>query len=278
MKTETNRQPKKGYYSLIQYCPDLGRHESANVGVLVFCPDLGFLDAIVTRNNARIIEFFGNHGHNWRQINSYKKGIVNRLKAESSEIKDFEGLKRFIDSRANLIQITDPRSMTIVEPEKDLHSLFEEFFGADEKREKRENLRNRFMDGVNSAGIQKKIKRDLRVHVPVMNREIEVPFGYQNGRFNLITPVRFESKDADQSFRTACKYAVEGRSLFNHEDDELGPLQLLLIGKFRSQDEDTYNVVKRTCDEGNVRLFRSTDMFRLMDEIQREGKDIAEET
>ena len=36
-------KPSKGYYSLIQYCPDLGRLEAANVGVLLFCPERGFL-------------------------------------------------------------------------------------------------------------------------------------------------------------------------------------------------------------------------------------------
>jgi len=54
----------------------------------------------------------------------------------------------------------------------------------------------------------------------------------------------------------------------------LGELQLLLIGKFRDRDQDTYDVVKRTCDESNVRLFRSSEMYRLLDEIQREGKDL----
>lgn len=34
----------KGYYSLVQYCPDRSRMESANLGVVLFCPDLDFLD------------------------------------------------------------------------------------------------------------------------------------------------------------------------------------------------------------------------------------------
>ena len=38
-------KPSKGCYSLIQYCPDLGRLEAANVGVLLFCPEPHFLKA-----------------------------------------------------------------------------------------------------------------------------------------------------------------------------------------------------------------------------------------
>ena len=36
-------KPSRGYYCIIQYCPDLGRLEAANIGVLLFCPDRGFL-------------------------------------------------------------------------------------------------------------------------------------------------------------------------------------------------------------------------------------------
>lgn len=36
----------KGYYSIIQYCPDLSRFEAANVGVLLFCPERAFLKAL----------------------------------------------------------------------------------------------------------------------------------------------------------------------------------------------------------------------------------------
>jgi len=28
--------PTRGYYCIIQYCPDLGRLEAANIGVLLF--------------------------------------------------------------------------------------------------------------------------------------------------------------------------------------------------------------------------------------------------
>jgi hypothetical protein len=56
---ESNVTPAKGYYSIIQHCPHLGRFEAANVGVLLFCPERHFLQAITARNNSRVIRFFG---------------------------------------------------------------------------------------------------------------------------------------------------------------------------------------------------------------------------
>jgi hypothetical protein len=35
--------PAKGYYSILQFVPDLERAEGANIGVALFCPDKGFL-------------------------------------------------------------------------------------------------------------------------------------------------------------------------------------------------------------------------------------------
>lgn len=119
----------KGYYSLIQYCPDLGRLEAANVGVILFCPERQFLKAITSTNNSRIIRFFGREGHDWTRINAIKKGIEDRIEIEGERIKNREDLERFIDQRANLLQITPPRSMRIVDPSRDLRSLAEEFLG-----------------------------------------------------------------------------------------------------------------------------------------------------
>jgi hypothetical protein len=58
----------KGCYSIVQYCPDLGRFEGANVGVLLFCPERAFLKALTIRNYSRIIRFFGTEGHDWKRL------------------------------------------------------------------------------------------------------------------------------------------------------------------------------------------------------------------
>jgi len=53
--------------------------------------------------------------------------------------------------------------MTILDPAKDLIELFSEFFGTDSVPEKKGNLKNRFMDGVVAAGVQRKVRRDWKV-------------------------------------------------------------------------------------------------------------------
>src|SRR6266511_5292009 len=110
--------PETGYYSLIQYCPDPSRLEAANVGVLLFSPKHAYLKAITVRGNQRIRRFFGNHGHDWLRLNSFKKGVEERLQVESGNIRTLADLEAFIAKRASRLQITPPRSMRVTNPDR----------------------------------------------------------------------------------------------------------------------------------------------------------------
>jgi hypothetical protein len=268
-------KPSRGYYSLIQYCPDLGRFEAANVGVLLFCPERGFLKARTASTNARISRFFGSHGHDWKRINVFKKGIEDRLQREGGRIRSLDDLEQFIARRANRLQITPPRATKVIDPEKDLNELFRQIIGDSVPRPSAKSLQAWIRDAIRTAGIEKKIRPNVKVEVPVLQKEIEVPFAFQNGRFNLLYPVGFPSADPERSVTKACKFAVEGRSLHEHEDPRFGDLQLFVIGKFRPGDLDSPVRVRRVLEENQVRLYRADELAMLIDEIRRTGKDLA---
>lgn len=69
-----------GYYSLIQYCPDLSKAESVNVGVLLFCPDVKFIDARTSSGNDRVRRFFGGGSFDSARLQAAKKAIEVRLR------------------------------------------------------------------------------------------------------------------------------------------------------------------------------------------------------
>ncbi len=73
---------------------------------------------------------------------------------------------------------------------------------------------------------------------------------------------------------TACKYAVEGRSLYEDEDPQLGALQLVVVGKFLSHDQDSPGKVKRIFEDYNVKLFKMSEVPQLIDEIRTTGKEL----
>ena len=219
-------QPSKGFYCLIQYCPDLGRMETANIGVLLFCPERFFLKVLMNENNRRIRRFFGSEGQDWLRLNSFKKGLEERISHEVASIRQLEDLEQFIVRCANLLQITPPRPMKVTDPDLDLQNLYLEIMGEPPRGKGQKTLRQYVDEKLSGADLQHKIQRGIKVLVPVMQKQIEIPFGYQNGRFNLLNPVRFEAKNPEHSFATACKYAVEGQSLYATPDPRLGSLQL----------------------------------------------------
>lgn len=267
-------KPTRGYYCIIQYCPDLGRLEAANIGVLLFCPERGILQARTSSDNARIRHFFGDGGHDWTRINSYKRGIEDRLKLEQGRITTLEALESFIAQRANLIQISPPRPMKVRDFKRDLDQLFQDLVAGQAQKNRRPNLKRFLQQKFIEAGLDKKIQRDIVVSVPISERQIEIPFGFQNGRFNLIRPVGFEASDPERAKSTACRYAVEGESLYKNSDPQLGQLQLVIVGRFGSRKSGSRSGVERILNQHHVRLYAATEIDRLVEEIGRTAKDL----
>lgn len=267
-------KPQKGYYSIVQYCPDLSRLEAANIGVLLFCPESGFLKVLTSANNGRIIRFFGSAGHDWKQINTIKSGLQDRLDKEG--IRTVDELQHFVATRANSLQLTPPLPVKVQDPEKELRELFREIVGEPAKRTQKTSLKKLLREKFDLAGLENKVIANVTVDVPVTGQEIEIPFGFQNGRFNLISPVRFGAADPQQSFRTACRFAVEGRSIYDHTDKELGNLQLVVVGQFRPNDDLSPKLVRRVFAESAVKLNSADEIPTLIEDIRRTGKDIAQ--
>jgi hypothetical protein len=95
--------PSKGYYSLIQYCPDLSRLEAANVGVVLFCPERHFIRARTTNSVQRIRRFFGSEDRDWGQIRQARTAIEERLAVEADRFRTLQDLEQFIATRGNEI-------------------------------------------------------------------------------------------------------------------------------------------------------------------------------
>jgi hypothetical protein len=112
------------------------------------------------------------------------------------------------------------------------------------------------------------------VTVPISERQIKVPYGFQNGRFPLIQLVGFQAADPEQAKITACRYAVEGKSLYENPDLCLGELQPIVVGKFGKKQPKSRTGVERILKEHHVRLFAATEVDRLVDEILRTAKDL----
>ncbi len=90
----------KGYYSIIQYCPDPSRLEAVNIGVTLFSPDLHFLKTRFGRSRTRISHLFGKQ--DWEFVHLQRTAIEARLAKEQeafASLEDFQGIFRGAPTR-----------------------------------------------------------------------------------------------------------------------------------------------------------------------------------
>jgi hypothetical protein len=164
--------------------------------------------------------------------------------------------------------------MKVFAPEKDLGDLFQQIMGRPATRKRKKAFKTYVRETFVKAGLERKIVPNVKVRVPVLEKEVEMPFGFRNGRFHLINPVRFGAVDPDQSINTACKYAVEGRLLYEHPSPDLGQMQLVVVGQFRGTDKESPEIVRKLFEESHVKLFSAHELPKLIHEITTTAKDL----
>ncbi len=276
--TTTMNQPTKGYFCLVQYCPDLARQEVANVGVLLFSPEHDFLEARLASGNQRVRRFFGEQADHVLHINSMKSALSERLRVEKKAFRSLEDLILFVETRANRIVLTPPKAVRVVDPAKDLDELFATLVAEPAKLEfalADMPLRQRLDQVLISPDLASKVRTSIRVQVPVLKREVEMPFGFQNGRFNLIQPTSFTQASITKVRDAACRFAVEGDSLYQYRDPNLGDLQLVVVADFQRTGSEGAAAVKEMFQEYQVKLYTPDTLGELEQEIREHGKVLA---
>ena len=119
-------KPKRGYYSLIQFCPDLSRLEAVNVGVVLFCPDADFIAARMSADNQRAEKLVDREELDEPALNSAKQAIEDRIEVDRASFQAYEDLQAFVNTRGNNLILTTPRPVKVFDPPRDLDNLFTE--------------------------------------------------------------------------------------------------------------------------------------------------------
>lgn len=117
----------KGFYSLVQFCPDRGRAEAVNIGVALFVPELQFLDVRSVESTGRIARVFGKGRVDRWWLSTARKSFVHGLKAEfrAGRLKTAGDLDKYLSTLGNDIVPTQARPTSVGNPEEALALLFE---------------------------------------------------------------------------------------------------------------------------------------------------------
>ena len=269
--------PKRGYYSLVQFCPDFSRMEAANVGVVLFCPELSFIEARTSRGNDRPRKFFGGYNIDPKFLDWAKKGLEERIRVEADSFKTIRDLEHFVNTRGNELVLTSPRPVKVFDPPKDMEKLFEELVGG----RKRETVKKRNEIQELELTFQKlhkegraKLRWDIKV--PKVNRNMRVPYAYKNGIWNLVKPQTFGTKNLSSSTDTAMKLSVEGHLIrkYSPEDQKR---ELIVVPFFDSNsldynmEEDIQSGVSAILEEYKIQTIKADGVPDFIRRIESEA-------
>ena len=100
----------RGYYSIIQYIPDIGRMESVNVGVVLLVPALKYLEVEMDWGFEHAQRFFPDVNIPW--LDAAKHSLVSRILQIPPEKAQ---IKRLTAKLANELRMTPLRSIKVTE-------------------------------------------------------------------------------------------------------------------------------------------------------------------
>ncbi len=258
----------KGYYSIIQYCPDPSRLEAVNIGVALFCPELRFLRAQFGRRKTRVRQLFGRQ--DWEFVNLQQAAIEARLAREQEAFEKLEDFEAYVSRRANAITLTSPRPVKVENPEWELKNLFRRLVGTQrESAQRAARISRELGDLFRSAGVASRLRRDVTVHPPSLPRPIKIPFAYQNGQLNLIEPIQFEGQTAAAIFNRASVRAVEGEFLADYKDPAFGSLGLVVVAKFAPEQRHEQETAATVFQKHGVPMYTFGTLEPLIEDIRQ---------
>lgn len=220
----------KGFYSVMQYCPDRSRSEAANVGVVLFTEQPRSVAVRLSEHFARVQRFFRPGRDELERVKDAARATAIRLRQSVDELATAEALDGFTRAMGNDIRLTPPKVVVVADLDETLGALFGELVeDAAAAPERRAVVLptpiNRVFEQLTATS---KVWRPGKVRMPWIGRELDVPFAYRNGVVNYIKPAMFaERGKADDK---AATLALQGDQLRRHPEETIdGPRDRQLV-------------------------------------------------
>lgn len=265
----------KGYYSIIRYVPDSLRGECVNLGVLLSCPEEGWLDWQRTTNHQRARRFFQDEVDLGR-LTVVEKGLYSRLEKERARLVDLARLKDFVTRHRDLLQMTPLRTCSVGDPESDLRQLYQSVVAQADSNARREHrmttpqVRRMFSDRLKRANLIGKLQPRITLKGKYRTwKPYTFDYGYQNGTLNVIHSRSFDLVDRDEAFDGARLLLKNIEDVQRHSDPSP---RFSVVCAFAANHPELENPLTQEYREQRVDMFT---VDRLDSLIGRVRKDLA---
>jgi hypothetical protein len=171
------------------------------------------------------------------------------------------------------MRLTKPKAIAVVDPAAELDRLFKQLVGGGQ-RHRKSKVRTLLDRSLATEDLAPVVRRDLTVTLPVFRREVKVPYGFQNGRFNLIQSAAFENLQTTRILQQAGQYAIEGDLFHRHRDEILGAMKLIVVGQFGSEQKEDVTAVREVLQDNHTELYTTQELSGLVELIRTTGKPL----
>jgi len=261
---------RKGFYAILQFCPIPERFEFINLGVVLVVPNEHYIGIRFSKGYRRVEKLFGPQRKIF--LDALKEGFKQRLLLEFSKSNNLEHLEQFARKRANSMRVSDFLPIAVEQPDADLEALFESLVGEDPVSERTPRVATKLKETFRKAGLVHYIDEHPEpVELPEHGVTVSVPFGYQNGAYNLVDAMRL-SPNSGEALKEAGKRALEGQLLEKHFAHSPAQKRLVVVGDFSRQNEPFYRTVSELMQQHRVKLYRLDDLNPLLSDIEVNGR------
>ncbi len=260
----------RGFYSVVQYCPDRFRAEAVNVGLVLLCLDPHAVRVRMTANHERVRKLFLVARPELKNLKVSTHGLASRIEKSTDELRTAEDLAEFAASRANDLRLTEPRLAKLEDVDADFERLFAQLVeqhSTEELANASPELPPKLDEVFHRLEQSRKIWRPGAITVPIHKRKIEIPYAYQNGVVNLIKPKVFA--DDKRAETQAAKLAVDGQFIEKHLiDGKKHKLIVVSTQEGPKQAKEINDHIAPMFKELGVRLVRPQDAEKFADEVE----------
>ncbi|HPF37586.1 MAG TPA: DUF3037 domain-containing protein [Phycisphaerae bacterium] len=264
---------KRAYYSVVQYVPDSGRAEAANVGVVLFVPSLNWIELRASETLDRVRKFFAPGKAQLARITIAIESLRHRIEHARDEFQSEADLAQFVAAKADAVRLTPPRVAMVDEPHNELNELYAELVG--DSADTRPSVAPRLALPPTVARTfgelqaQRRVWRPGKIILPETNKPFDVPYAFKNGRVNYISPESLATtKRLDQRMESL---GFKGRLIYKHPiDGEQGKLVILSVDP--AADAKAESRFTRTMDDFNVRFVPNREAESFAREVEESAK------
>jgi len=259
----------QGKYALIQFCPVPERQEYLNIGLLLIVPEISFFGVRLARGQTRVDRVFGKQPKSY--FEAIKESFQHRVVAELKRAPDGASLAEFARKRANDVRLSPLQAVMVSDPKADFERLFDELVGDEERASNEPRIRRKLREAFVANKVEQFLDRPDDIELPEYGMTVNVPYGYQNGVYNLIDGMRLPAGMAN-GLREAGKREIEGGLIWKHFKNAPVKKQLIVVGDFAQQSAGFYNAVAERFADSKIRLYRLDDMRPLFNDIVKNAQ------